>query len=93
MIHAAITLAWCALMWLIPWPWLCFLPAAFYVGREFAQAEYRYIEQYCGRKRANMPWWAPFTPKAWTVKGVFDCLLPGVVAVAMFITETFLRIW
>ena len=92
MIHAAITFAWCFLAWFLPWPWLCFFPAAMYVGREFAQAEYRYIETYCDRKRANMPWWAPFTLKAWTVKGVLDFILPCLVAVIMFIVEQLWRI-
>ena len=29
-----------------------FLPAIWYAGREFAQAEYRYIAEFCGGKRA-----------------------------------------
>ena len=54
--------------------------AGFYLGREIAQAEYRYIEAYCDRKRENMSWWAVVSPKAWTLKGMLDWLLPTLVA-------------
>ena len=34
--------------------------ALFYLGREHAQAEYRWIAQLGNGKRANMPWWGGF---------------------------------
>jgi hypothetical protein len=37
----------------------------FYVGREIAQAEYRWIEHYGNGLRANMPWYGPFDPRVW----------------------------
>jgi hypothetical protein len=46
------------------------------MGREHAQAEYRVIVAYYGGKRANMPWYGGFEPKAWTSKGLLDWLLP-----------------
>lgn len=83
MIHAAIALGTCVvfgLLGMLGLPcWFCLFPAVWYMGREFSQAEYRYIEEYCGRKRANMPWYAPFTSKAWTTKAVLDWLLPWVI--------------
>lgn len=91
MIHALITFIVCVPIALatyflkLPVALLYFLPAIFYLGREFTQAEYRYIEQYCNRKRANMPWYAPFTKKAWTLKGMFDWILPLVVSVVCFV--------
>jgi hypothetical protein len=51
--------------------------AGFFMGREHAQAEYRVIAAYYGGKRANMPWYGGFEPKAWTSKGLLDWLLPA----------------
>lgn len=92
MIHALITLVWCGAFFFLPKD--IFLVAVgviagFYIGREVAQAEYRYIETYCQRKRANMPTFAVFSPKAWTLKGILDWLLPCIVVTVVII----LRIW
>lgn len=95
MIHGLITLVACALALLVKllipnFPshlvifMICFF-AFFYIGREHSQAEYRYIEQYCNRKRANMPWYAAFTKKAWTVKALFDFLIPLLVSTASYL--------
>lgn len=79
MIHAAITLVFCVIILSFKLPvGLVLIPVAFYIGREHAQAEYRYIEAH-GRKRANCPWWCGFMPEAWTMKGVMDFLLPIIV--------------
>ena len=79
MIHAAITLIFCVIILSFKLPvGLVLIPVAFYIGREHAQAEYRYIEAH-GRKRANCPWWCGFMPEAWTMKGVMDFLLPIIV--------------
>jgi len=89
MIHALITAIVCLIIFIFKLPaTLFFLPAAFYLGREIAQAEYRYIEKYCDHKRANMPWYAIFLPKAWTVKGMFDWILPLVVSTIFYILTT-----
>lgn len=95
MIHALITLVWCSLFFFLPKDiFLSAIPimgliAGFYVGREVAQAEYRYIEAYCKGKRANMPLFAVFSPKAWTLKGLLDWLLPCIVVAAVII----IRVW
>lgn len=39
--------------------------SAYFVGREIAQAEYRWIEWFGGGLRANMPWWGPFDLRVW----------------------------
>lgn len=59
---------------------------AFFIGREITQAEYRNIEHNYGGKRANMPWYGGFEPKAWTIKGLLDWILPtvAVILVAIF---------
>lgn len=41
------------------------LASAYFIGREFAQAEYRWIELYGHGLRANMPWWDPFDLRVW----------------------------
>lgn len=57
--------------------------AAFYAGREHAQAEQRVISQHYGNKRANVPWWCGFEYRAWTFKGMLDWVLPlGVFIIA-----------
>jgi len=57
--------------------------AAFFIGREITQAEYRNIEHNYGGKRANMPWYGGFQPKAWTIKGLLDWILPSVAVFAL----------
>jgi hypothetical protein len=52
------------------------LAIGFYLGREIAQAEYRVIEQYYG-KRSKMPWWGAFQRRAWNRKSILDWLLPS----------------
>ena len=96
MIHAIISLIFCLIIGLIqyytalPIALLCFLPAAFYLGREITQAEYRYIKEYCGGKRENMPWWAPFSPKAWNKKSILDWVLPTVVSTVSYLILFFI---
>lgn len=59
--------------------------AFYFVGREFAQAEYRVIYSHYGRKRANAPWWCGFERRAWTRKGMLDWVVPSLVVVAFAI--------
>ena len=91
MIHALITLVFCAtcLFLGLPWP-LFFWLAAFYLGREVAQSEYRYIEAH-GGKRENCPWWCGLVPSAWTLKSLLDCLLPLAVSAGFTLASLFLR--
>ncbi|SLK11907.1 hypothetical protein [Novosphingobium mathurense] len=41
------------------------LACGYFLGREMAQAEYRWIEQFGGGLRANMPWWGAFDGRVW----------------------------
>ena len=76
MIHALLTAVFCVFCLFLKLFWLVFFwPVMFYLGREIAQAEYRYIEAH-GRKRVNCPWWCGFMPEAWTLKGLLDWILP-----------------
>lgn len=53
--------------------------AIFYLGREHAQAEYRYISSHGGRRDA-VPWYCGLLPSAWTTKGVTDWVGPLLIA-------------
>lgn len=60
----------------------------YFVGREYAQAEYRWIEAYGQGLRANMPALTPLRDRrAWTRKGLLDWIFPtaAVCAVAYFL--------
>ncbi|WP_236554856.1 hypothetical protein [Novosphingobium sp. 9U] len=41
------------------------LASGYFIGREVAQAEYRWIELYGAGLRANMPRWAVFDVRVW----------------------------
>lgn len=58
--------------------------AAFYVGREHAQAEYRIIYTNYGGKRANAPWWCGFEPSSWDLKSITDFSVPLLIAITSF---------
>ena len=90
MIHALLTLAFCVpcLLLGLSWP-VFFWPAMFYLGREIAQAEYRYIEAHGGH-RADCPKFCGFTPSAWTTKSLLDCLLPFAVSLCCALAALFL---
>ena len=50
--------------------------AAFYIGREHAQAEYRWIKEFGDGKRSNMPAWGGFDHRVWDIPSLLDCLVP-----------------
>ena len=90
MIHGLITIAWCVLCAILKLPWPFFFWAvAFYVGREHAQAEYRYIEAH-GGKRAGCSKLCGFFPSAWTPKGMSDWFCPLVAALTFTACRFFL---
>lgn len=39
--------------------------SGYFIGREIAQAEYRWIEQFGEGLRANMPWWGAADLRIW----------------------------
>lgn len=88
MIHAAVTALWCiaCIALGLPWPML-FWPSAFYVGREEAQAEQRYIDTHGGH-RDKCPWYCWLLPQSWTLKGLLDFLLPLAVSIASAVIAT-----
>ena len=82
MIHALITMGLAALAWSLGLHTeASAMSAAFYCGREHAQAEYRAIKLFYDGKRANAPWWCGFECRAWNSKSMMDCLVAAAVAV------------
>ena len=55
---------------------------AWVVSREITQAEYRWIEQYGGGLRANMPWWGGVDPVVWRhLDPWLDWIVPSLVVI------------
>ena len=63
-----------------------FCMPAFYLGREVAQAEYRYIETH-GGSRNDCPVMCGFLPSAWTAKGLMDWILPLMASMAVWLSK------
>jgi len=76
---------------LSPFSWWAgaLLAAGFYLGREYAQAEYRVIEKFYDGKRANMPWYGGFERRGWDVKSILDFVLPIVATTIVLIIVKF----
>jgi len=57
---------------------------AWFISRELAQAEYRWIEQFGAGLRANMPWWGGFDPRVWQKADPWiDWIVPSAVTSAI----------
>ena len=68
---------------------------AWSVAREIAQAEYRWIEQFGGGLRANMPWWGGLDPSVWQkLDPWLDWAVPSamVIWIAAIATRRFRRL-
>lgn len=86
MIHALITMGLAALAWpFVLHAEAAAMSAAFYCGREHAQAEYRVIKSFYGGKRANAHWWCGFERRAWDAKSMVDLVAPVIIVVAVTI--------
>ena len=62
--------------------------AALFIGREQAQAEYRWIAQFGDGQRKNLRWWNALNPKVWNTHNFFwNLALPisWVIGVALFV--------
>ena len=60
----------------------------YFIGREYAQAEYRNIEHNYDGRRANMPYFGGLEPRAWTLKGVLDFILPSLAVVLVAVLRS-----
>ncbi len=59
-----------------------------FIAREHAQAEYRWIAQFGAGKRANMPWWGGFDWRAWNLPSLLDWLVPVLACSAVYFVST-----
>ena len=60
------------------------LPSGYFLGREIAQAEYRWIEQFGEGLRANLPWWGALDGRVWPRPDqTADWLLPILVTMGV----------
>ncbi len=66
-----------------------FAASAWAISREITQAEYRWIEQFGGGLRANLPWWGAFDPAVWQrVDPWLDWIAPTLLVVGIAIVAT-----
>lgn len=86
--HALIAVAIQSCTWALTGSWLVGAAAGlwYFVGREYAQAEYRLIEHFYFGRRADMPFLAPLRDKrAWNKKSMLDWVLPMVAVTAVWL--------
>lgn len=57
--------------------------AALFIGREHAQAEYRWIDTRGYGRRSSLPWYGGFDPVVWSLPSLLDWLVPAVVCGAV----------
>lgn len=74
------TILHCILTFILCYIGLGYYAVAFFIGRELAQSEYRYIESN-GGKHYECPWYCGLIPSAWTLKGLLDWTLPLIITI------------
>jgi len=81
--HLIIALVLQAIIGLVSGDWWAGAAAGsfYFIGREYAQAEYRNIEHNYDGRRANMPYFGGLELRAWTLKGVLDFVLPSIAVI------------
>lgn len=86
MIHAFFAIAFTAITYLFGGPtvaaFTACIMAGYFIGREIACAEYRWINTYGDGKRANMPFFGSFDPRVWDRKSLLDWSVPLIVFIA-----------
>lgn len=81
--HPVIALVLQAIIGLVSGDWWVGAAAGsfYFIGREYAQAEYRNIEHNYDGRRTNMPYFGGLELRAWTLKGVLDFVLPSLAVI------------
>jgi hypothetical protein len=68
------------------------LPAAVFIGREHAQAEYRWIEKYGQWRRYNLRWHNVFDKRIWDVHSFWwNLTFPIIVVAAVAIAAELIK--
>ena len=80
--HALVALMFQIIVWLVTRNWWAgaLLACGYFVGRELAQAEYRWIEDFGNGLRANAPWWAAFDLRVWTKSDHFADIIGPIIS-------------
>lgn len=88
--HAAIAVAMQCAFGLLSGMWTAgvAIGCIWFIAREHTQAEYRWIAQLGGGKRANMPWWGGFSWRAWNMPSLLDWLVPVLACAAVYFVTT-----
>jgi hypothetical protein len=83
--HALVALAIQAVIGLASGRWWAgaALPCGYFIGRELAQAEYRWIEAFGHGRRAAMPWWGALDARVWTTVDQWADWLGPVLATSL----------
>lgn len=84
--HAAASIAIQSLIGLLTGNWWIGAAAGslFFIGREHAQAEYRWIALFGSGSRHNLPWWGGFDIKVWNhLDSWLDWLVPAVATMGV----------
>ena len=91
LIHAALALAAQLLGGLLLGDWILggVLACTWWLAREHAQAEHRWIQYFGAGKRASMPWWGGFDRRAWDVPGLLDAAIPIAACAALYLLTRF----
>jgi hypothetical protein len=84
--HTIIALAIQLSVWLATGSFIygALIAVAYFYGREFAQAEYRYMSKH-NTNREGMPWYAGFDYHNWTYDAMVNDLLFPVAAVSLVV--------
>jgi hypothetical protein len=84
--HTLIALAIQLSVWLVTGSLVygALIAVAYFYGREFAQAEYRYMSKH-NTNRSSMPWYAGFDYRNWTYDAMVNDLLFPVAAVSLVV--------
>ena len=87
LLHALVATALQAIAGLLLGDWFTggALGCLWFVAREHTQAEYRWIAKLGKGKRASMPWWGGFDPRAWDAASVLDWLVPVIACAAIYV--------
>ena len=88
--HAAIAVAVQCAVGLVSGMWVAggAIGCIWFIAREHTQAEYRWIAQFGGGKRSNMPWWGGFSRRAWNLPSLLDWSVPVLACTVVYFVAT-----
>ena len=84
--HAAIASAIQAITGYFTGDWItgAALACIWFIAREHAQAEYRWIEKFGNGLRKNMPQWGGFDYRVWNAASALDFIVPVIACAGIY---------